>query len=228
MPHLVSCTYDMGEVKREKLMREEVDSTLAFLAQRQKRLLRRLNTGEDLAMSPHFNLATGGMEEEEEGHEDEEVAVDSVWNTTYMQNYNQFNSSMSKSPPLQLPPIKGRKQYGAQVMAKTYPIPGPGKLEFATLRARLNAPKGVHIGPLADQLYPLRSPGSKSMVQTSRYDFKLMSPPKPPKKADDFDEEELEPAAPNSSTIRFLGLTLPGMEVPIMSRLNSKFKMPEF
>jgi hypothetical protein len=25
-----------------------------------------------------------------------------------------------------------------------------------------------------------------------------------------------------------LGLTLPGMEVPIMSRMNSKFKMPEF
>ena len=64
------------------------------------------------------------------------------------------------------------------------------------------------------------------MVQTSRDDFKLMNPPV--KQEKDEDEEEVEEAPANSSTIRFLGLTLPGMEVPIMSRMNSKFKMPEF
>ena len=54
-----------------------------------------------------------------------------------------------------------------------------------------------------------------------------MSPEKA-KKEEDEDEDEVEPAEQNASTIRFLGLTLPGMEVPIMSRMNSKFKMPEF
>ena len=135
------------------------------------------------------------------------------------------------------PPIPGRKtnfhhRSDPFTPSSTYPprngaaANGPSKLEFATLKSRLTSPKGVSIGPLAQQLYPDRVPLAKSLVQTSRYDFKLMSPPEKAKKEED--EDEVEPAEQNASTIRFLGLTLPGMEVPIMSRMNSKFKLPEF
>ena len=128
MPHIVSCTYDHGEVKRENLMRKQVDSTLHFLAERQKKLMRRLRTGEELAASPHFNFVTGGIDEfaEEEdkpwGPEKKHPEEDSVWNTTYKMNFNQSNSASAGLTALHLPPISGRKQLvSREIVSRTYP-----------------------------------------------------------------------------------------------------------
>lgn len=239
MPHLVACTHDYGALKREKLIREQVDNTLNFLAQRQKKFIRKLRTGREGASSPHFNPAMGGTEpddadlEEEDEEEERRAEGDSVWNTTYKMNFNQSNSASAGNPALQLPPIAGRRQFrtlpSGAYSSRSAPavvLNGPGKLEFAALKSRLASPRGVNIGTLAQQLYPERSLPTKSLVQTSKYDFKLMSPPEKGKGEEQ--EEALEDVAAGTSTIRFLGLTLPGMEVPIMSRTNSKFKMPDF
>eukprot|EP00740_Mantoniella_antarctica_P004421 CAMPEP_0181361914 /NCGR_PEP_ID=MMETSP1106-20121128/7639_1 /TAXON_ID=81844 /ORGANISM="Mantoniella antarctica, Strain SL-175" /LENGTH=236 /DNA_ID=CAMNT_0023475657 /DNA_START=204 /DNA_END=914 /DNA_ORIENTATION=- len=236
MPHVVSCTFDYGEVQRERTMRQQTESTLHFLALRHKRVMRRLRTGQELAVSPHFNIASGGLgdggEDAEAGSPTEE---DSVWHTTYKMNYNQANSSSAGLVSLHLPAIKARKHQhhggNSPSFGTTYPVPisvtahGPSKAEFATLRGRLASPRGVNIGPLAQQLYPARAQVPRSLVQTSRYDFKLLNPAAAAK---DVDEEPIDPAASNAYTKQFLGLTRHGMEVPIMSRTNSTFKMPDF
>jgi hypothetical protein len=199
---------------------------------RDKRELRRLRDGSGHAMSASFDTKTGGLSDMEAlgGDEAEDAEIDSVWNTTYKLNYNQTNSAARGNPALQLPIIKGRTRHGTRgapnTLAMTFPPPMlPNKVDFYTLKQKLSTPHGVNIGGLAGKLYPDRKSLTVSLVQTSRYDFQLMSPPR---KAPTAEELAVTPAANNASTIRFLGLTLPGMEVPIMSRLNSKFKMPEF
>ena len=84
----------------------------------------------------------------------------------------------------------------------------------------------LNVGNLPEMLYPERAPPHKSLSQTSRYDFKLMNPPSKAVAAED--AGAVEPAAANASTIRFLGLTLPGVEVPIMSRTHSTMGLPTF
>ena len=67
---------------------------------------------------------------------------------------------------------------------------------------------------------------NSTCAATSRYDFKLMNPPSKAVAAEH--AGAVEPAAANASTIRFLGLTLPGVEVPIMSRTHSTMGLPTF
>lgn len=135
----------------------------------------------------------------------------SIYSTSYHESYNSRNSTT-------LPKIKKGALY----------TPPPTPQEFYHVKNRLATPAGVSVGKLADPLFPERPRPKTSLLSVSRWNFKLyggtMGSSLQHHGGKYADNKDTSTWHDTTSSIRFIGGTLPGIEVPVLSRLNSTMR----
>jgi len=135
----------------------------------------------------------------------------SIYSTSYHESYNTRNSTV-------LPKIKKGAIY----------TPPPTPQEFYHVKNRLSTPAGVTVGKLADPIFPVRPRPQTSLLSMSRWTFKLyggaMGSSLQHHGGKYADQKDTSTWHDTTSSIRFIGGTLPGIEVPVLSRINSNMK----
>jgi len=137
----------------------------------------------------------------------------SIYSTTYSESHNVKNSLLP-------------------VIRKVLPAPTPSPQEYYYTRNRLQTPAGVSVGKQWAPIFPTRQRPATTMTSAARLNFKLyggdMGSSVVHHGGKYADQKDTSTWHDTTSSIRFHGGTLPGVEVPIHARVNSNLRDPGF